>query len=207
MNKHGYFYKANIVLAVILGILLLLDVLAFAGLYSFRQYTKKESSGSGSRVQETDPGKTSENLADYWEEGDDPKDYYQKYELVEIGDWQLEPIGDTYQGIQAEEGTRYYQMTIQVTNRGTREKDAKYLGIYFEGKEYSDVEEIVLESSDSSSDLDYDIREIIPAGQTGIYTTVLQVKDGVSSFDMRYYGEEDEPEYYTISVPQDGMAN
>lgn len=201
MKKHGYFFKANVVLAVLLGILFLLDLLIFASLHSLMQDKERERYELGGQTEETDPGKNSKDVSECWEEGDDPNDFYQRYDLIKIADWQIEPIGDTYKKIKAEEGSQFYQVTIQVKNQGTREKNAGYLGIYFDGKEYSDVEEIVLQTSEDDSDMDYYIQEVIPAGQTGIYTRVLQIKDGVTSFEMKYYGEEDEPERYTIEVP------
>lgn len=215
MKKHGKFFVPNIVLGIILGIMVLGDVL-FMGVFSlgFKEIRKEaeiyDNYGSGSEsksdltwdLEDSDDTEEASGISEGWEAGENPDDYYQWYELITVEAASLTLLGDTWQGIQAEEDTQLYLAEVTVRNQGTQNTAARYVSLYFEGEKYDDVEEIQEESNwDTMSDLEYYNRNIIPAGQSGTITQVLQIKNGVSSVELSYYDLNSELAVFQVAVP------
>lgn len=123
--------------------------------------------------------------------GRDSKSYYCVLEPFGSG-----ALGDTYQGVQAEEGYSFYRLDFRVTNQGNDVKYGDtYYGISFNetGGAYDDV----LDWWDTGTDEEdggqqdylfaaYDYC-YLPAGRSMWYSKVVQVRNGVKSFTVDYY--------------------
>ena len=117
MGQHGKLYRANVILAALFGVLLLVDVLSIIGVTTaFRKLESKKLELIGEA-----------NEAEQWQPGDDPDDYNQNYDFILIEDIQAKPLGTQWQGQKAKQGYQYYQVEAKVKNQGTQEEPA---GIY-----------------------------------------------------------------------------
>lgn len=187
MEQHGKLYRANVILAALFGVLLLVDVLSIFGVTNaFRRLEsqKLELIGEG-------------NGEEQWQPGDDPDDYNQNYDFILIEDIQAKPLGMQWQGQKAKQGYQYYQVEAKVKNQGTQEEPAGDLYISLTGDGAKDL--IKTNKTDQGDDgLQLHREGVIPAGQTGLYQEILQVRDGVKNITFEYFG--DEAEKYQIPI-------
>ena len=187
MKKHGIFFVPNIVLGTILGLIIILDIIVVTISYYGFQEVKNKYQVS---VYEND---SQEAVV-----GENP---YQWYDLLSVGDISTEAIGNVYKDQTAQEGYQYYRVDIQMKNQGTQSSAQRYMSHYFDGPEYGDVEEVEEDTStEDISDIASYNTPIIPAGQTGIVSRVIEVKDGVTSAKMSFYNSDSEKEEYTIEL-------
>ncbi len=187
MKKHGIFFVPNIVLGVILGLIIILDIIVVTiSHYGFQEIKQKYQ------------GSVYNDDSQVAEVGENP---YQWYDLLSVGDISTEAIGTAYKDLTAQEGYQYYRVDIEMKNQGTQSSPQRYMSHFFEGPEYEDVEEVEEDTSaeDISEIVSYNT-PIIPAGQTGIVSRVIEVKDGVTSIKMIFYNSDSEKEEYTIEL-------
>ncbi|MBC3515519.1 hypothetical protein H8K20_03785 [Neobittarella massiliensis] len=109
-------------------------------------------------------------------------------------------LGTSYRGKQADSGRSFWQVQVEVENTGGTTQQLRYLSLYFEGNSYSDVEEVE-ENSDETL-FYYQNTPVLPAGQRGQHTVILEVADGLPQLNVRCYSgiEGDEK---TWSLPLD----
>ena len=137
------------------------------------------------------------NGEEQWQPGDDPDDYNQNYDFILIEDIQAKPLGTQWQGQKAKQGYQYYQVEAKVKNQGTQEEPAGDLYISLTGDGAKDL--IKTNKTDQGDDgLQLHREGVIPAGQTGLYQEILQVRDGVKNITFEYFG--DEAEKYQIPI-------
>lgn len=188
MGQHGKLYRANVILAALFGILLLVDVLSILGVTTaFRKLESKklELIGEG-------------NEEEQWLPGDDPKEYNQNYKLISIEDVQARPLGAEWQKGTANVGYQYYQVEARVKNQGTVEEPVGEIDILLYGEQDEDLIITNQKESDDSAVLKQHRQGVIPAGQTGMYREIIQVRNGVKEITFQYYG--DEIEEYSIPI-------
>lgn len=122
------------------------------------------------------------------------------------GEPYLEKIGTQYEG-NARAGYTYYRVHVPVFSAGTQALSQEYdLYMDAEGADYSDVQ-MYYPSYDQEDIFTYSNVEIVPPGQKGELTQVIQIRDGVSNIRVTVYAYGDD--YYNekngrqaeISVP------
>ncbi|MCD7806301.1 MAG: hypothetical protein LUH19_03060 [Lachnospiraceae bacterium] len=102
-----------------------------------------------------------------------------------------ENIGQTYEGVEAKEGYTFYRLNYTVTNLGDRYyySDCPYL--YYSGESYYDIIESweweEEQTDESTSPFAYYEDACIPAGRSASAQDVIQVRDGVTAFEVSYY--------------------
>lgn len=104
------------------------------------------------------------------------------------GEPYLEEIGSQYEG-NAQAGYTYYRVHVPVLSAGTTELSAEYdLYLEAEGEDYSDVQSYYESYDEDQEDIfTYSNVEILPPGQEGELTEILQIKDGVSEISLTVY--------------------
>lgn len=117
--------------------------------------------------------------------------YDAELEIVDIG---AEKIGKEYNGKESSEGKSYYQIEIVLENDTNVTVERR-------GSQYSlDVKEGYIENVYSDgffSSADYGL---IPAGEQGVVTMVVQIPDGNQTAEL--YSWENEDVKYEINLPQ-----
>ncbi|MCD8067363.1 MAG: hypothetical protein LUE87_00440 [Lachnospiraceae bacterium] len=100
-----------------------------------------------------------------------------------------ENIGETYEGVQAEEGYSFYRLNYIVTNLGDRYYYSDCPSLYYSGESYYDVIEYweTAETEESGSPFEYYEYPCIPVGRSALAHDVIQVRDGVTGFEASYY--------------------
>ncbi len=99
-----------------------------------------------------------------------------------------ENLGDTYQGSTAAEGYSYCRLHFGVTNIGEREYYAEAPSLYLQGENYDDVYEYwdASEYDDTEYLFEYDSQPYLPAGRTGKFSKVVEVRDSVTEIFGTY---------------------
>lgn len=171
MKKHGKFFTINIILAPILSLIISINIIMVV-------IFNGEFGGSK---------QTTSN--------------YQWYELLSVEDISTESLGTVYGDETADEGYQYYKINIKMKNQGTQASSRASLSCYFAGEEYEDVKELdETVNSDEASYIEYYNELVIPAGQVGIVSKVIEVKKGISNIQMQFYNEDYEKEDFTLQL-------
>ncbi len=111
-------------------------------------------------------------------------------------------LGDTYEGVQAEEGYSFYRLEFKVTNQGNASRYGdEYYGVYFNDTKGNRDDVLDWWPTDTGREeepkddtvylfegADYNY---LPAGRQLRYFKVVQVRDGVKSFSVDYYPSGD----------------
>ena len=106
------------------------------------------------------------------------------------GDMTIEIIGDTYEG-NADADYTYYRINVPIFNSGTQAYHPQFdLAMEVTGADYDEVQDYY-DSGDTTYLSDEDTM-IIPAGQTGVATYIVQIKKGVSEVNAIYYDNWDD---------------
>lgn len=217
MKKRSRFFVANIVLGCIFGIFLIFSVMLTyifdAALDELEAEELANIADYPVEIPEREGGDSYWDDYDWeyygWSEGEeDDQDGYEDedgyhdsnvYTLLSLESIWVEPLGAEYQGISAEEGYQYYALNMMVHNAGTDYALSKFLNMYCEGANYSDV--YMEYDYDPESPLQYTNMEVIPAGMTGAARVILQVKNGVESVDLYFYNSYEDEEYEIFTIP------
>lgn len=100
-------------------------------------------------------------------------------------------LGDTYEGVQAEEGYAFYELTFSVRNEGDAAAYYQMPSLYYEGEDYDAVYDHYYweESEEEAEELLFDgyYEPCVPPGRTGKASEVVQIRDGVERITASYY--------------------
>lgn len=197
MKKHSIFFIPNIVLGVILAVVAIADILiVLACTLGFGELKREIELYSGDTTESDLTWNSEEPIQGPWEDGENPEDYFQWYQILSVESADTQLIGDSYMAQTADPGMQFYRVTISIKNQGTQSTSASYLGISFTGAEYGEVMELDMEYDDWS----YYKEGIIPPAQTATVEQVVMIKDGVTQIQMEYYSNSDSRDSYKIEI-------
>ncbi len=118
--------------------------------------------------------------------------YKEPYCVVELED--ISEIGGTYEGVEAETGYAFYELSFSVENKGEGEAYREMPSLYYEAEDYDAVYDRYYWQAGQETEEEIETvlfygyeKACIPPGRTGSASDVLMIKDGTERIYAYYY--------------------